>query len=63
MHSIVHIMPSQLGASEAGTQLSEWQHAAGTHSESLEHSASSGAQPLTKNIAKTKNNKYFLILH
>jgi len=65
LHSIVHIMLSQFGASPAGTQLSGWQQLAGTHSESLEHSASSGTleQPLTKTIAKTKNERYFLILN
>ncbi len=46
-------MPSQFGASSAGTQLSGW------------HSASSGTlvHPLTKTIAKTKNKRYFLILN
>jgi len=65
LHSIEHIMPSQVGASEAGTQLSEWQQLAGTQSESEEHSASPGtlAHPLIKTIAKTKNNRYFLILY
>jgi len=58
-------MPSQFGASPAGTHSAAWQHVAGTQSESEEHSASPGtlAHPLIKTIAKTKNNRYFLILY
>ncbi len=65
LHSIEHILPSQFGASEAGTHSDEWQQLAGTQPESEEHSASSGilAHPLTKTIAKTKNNRYSLILN
>jgi len=65
LHSMVHIIPSQFGASPAGTQLSGWQQLAGTQSESLEHSISAGTpeHPLTKTIIKTKNKRYFLILN
>jgi len=63
LHSIVHIMPSQFGASPAGTHSAAWQHVAGTQSESEEHSASSCMlQPLTKTITNIKIEIYFPVM-
>lgn len=48
---IVHITPSHAGLRAAGTHAAAWQHAAGTQSLSVAHSAPSGSAALSLSLA------------